>query len=116
MSVFCSSYFSHYLFLSVHKIVCHIHVLRDALPFVQSNHFWLFTALSFTNNVSKMTSLILHYYYHILLMQMAKAVLEAYPALPVMSFGTSKREMASERTKFALALLSDSGKSLFSVL
>lgn len=44
---------------------------------------------------------------------MAKAVMEAYPALPAMSFGTSKKEMASERTKFALALLSDSGKSLF---
>lgn len=47
---------------------------------------------------------------------MAKAVMETYPALPAMSFGTSKKEMASERTKFALALLSDSGESLFSFL
>jgi hypothetical protein len=40
---------------------------------------------------------------------MAKAVMEAFPALPLMSFGTSKKEMANARTKFALALLSGSG-------
>ncbi|KAG8001016.1 Ribonuclease P protein subunit p29 [Nibea albiflora] len=38
--------------------------------------------------------------------------MEAYPALPVMSFGTSKKEMASERRTFALALLSDSVSDL----
>ncbi|CAL8275321.1 unnamed protein product [Arctogadus glacialis] len=36
---------------------------------------------------------------------MAKAVMEAFPALPLMSFGTSKKEMANARTKFALGLL-----------
>ena len=40
---------------------------------------------------------------------MAKAVMEAFPALPLMSFGKSKKEMADERTKFALALLNGSG-------
>ncbi|XP_027132023.1 uncharacterized protein LOC113744953 [Larimichthys crocea] len=44
----------------------------------------------------------------VIVTMMAKAVMEAYPALPAMSFGTSKKEMASERTKFALELLSDS--------
>nr|XP_020481286.1 uncharacterized protein LOC109975125 isoform X3 [Labrus bergylta] len=39
---------------------------------------------------------------------MAKAVMEDFPALPVMSFGTSKKEMAFERTKLALSLLSGS--------
>ena len=40
---------------------------------------------------------------------MAKAVMEAFPALPLMSFGTSKKEMANARTKFGLGLLSGSG-------
>ncbi len=35
--------------------------------------------------------------------------MEAYPALPLMSFGTSKKDMTLERTKFALSLLSGSG-------
>ncbi len=35
--------------------------------------------------------------------------MEAYPALPLMSVGTSKKEMALERTKFALSLLNGSG-------
>ncbi|XP_030266809.1 uncharacterized protein LOC115578113 [Sparus aurata] len=44
----------------------------------------------------------------VIVTKMAKAVMEAFPALPAMSFGTSMKEMASERTNFALALLSDS--------
>ena len=40
---------------------------------------------------------------------MAKAVMEAFPELPLMSFGTSKKEMANARTKFGLGLLSGSG-------
>lgn len=42
--------------------------------------------------------------------------MKAYPALPLMSFDTSKKEMALERTKFALAVLNDSGLSHFSLL
>ncbi|XP_030266519.1 uncharacterized protein LOC115577771 [Sparus aurata] len=44
----------------------------------------------------------------VIVTKMAKAVMEAFPALPAMSFGTSMKEMASERTNFAQALLSDS--------
>nr|XP_033951280.1 lysine-specific demethylase 5B-B-like [Pseudochaenichthys georgianus] len=39
---------------------------------------------------------------------MARAVMEAFPALPIMSFGTSKKEMACERRKFALSILNAS--------
>ncbi|KAI4827027.1 hypothetical protein KUCAC02_030455, partial [Chaenocephalus aceratus] len=39
----------------------------------------------------------------------ARAVMEAFPALPMMSFGTSKKEMACERRKFALSILNGSG-------
>ncbi|CAL8318997.1 unnamed protein product [Arctogadus glacialis] len=44
----------------------------------------------------------------VIVTMMAKAVMEAFPALPLMSFGTSKKEMANARTKFALGLLSGS--------
>ncbi|XP_060889321.1 uncharacterized protein LOC132961604 isoform X2 [Labrus mixtus] len=44
----------------------------------------------------------------VIVTKMAKALMEAFPALPVMSFGTSKKEMAFERTKLALSLLSGS--------
>ncbi|CAL8324290.1 unnamed protein product [Gadus morhua 'NCC'] len=44
----------------------------------------------------------------VIVTMMAKAVMEAFPALPLMSFGTSKKEMANARTKFGLGLLSGS--------
>ena len=44
-----------------------------------------------------------------LFVQMERAVMEAFPALPGMSFGTSKKEMACERRTFALSILSGSG-------
>lgn len=53
-----------------------------------------------------------HHAWHILFcvfVQMARAVMEAFPALPGMSFGTSKKEMACERWTFALSILNGSG-------
>ncbi|KAK1899355.1 120.7 kDa protein in NOF-FB transposable element [Dissostichus eleginoides] len=44
----------------------------------------------------------------VIVTMMARAVMEAFPALPVMSFGTSKKEMACERRKFALSILNGS--------
>ncbi|XDV34076.1 hypothetical protein PO909_004282 [Leuciscus waleckii] len=40
---------------------------------------------------------------------MARAVVRAFPAVPVFHFGTSKKEMAQERKKMALQILKESG-------
>ncbi|KAI4798480.1 hypothetical protein KUCAC02_022031 [Chaenocephalus aceratus] len=44
----------------------------------------------------------------VIVTMMARAVMEDFPALPMMSFGTSKKEMACERRKFALSILNAS--------
>ncbi|KAF4110742.1 hypothetical protein G5714_007773 [Onychostoma macrolepis] len=41
----------------------------------------------------------------VMVMMMAKAVMEAFPKLPNMEFGTTEEEMAEERTAMALELL-----------
>lgn len=44
---------------------------------------------------------------------MAKAVMEAFPELPKMEFGTSKKDMAQERRALALKILEASGFFFF---
>lgn len=41
--------------------------------------------------------------------KMARALMEAFPAIPIMTFGTTKKEMAQERKKMALKILEASG-------
>lgn len=40
---------------------------------------------------------------------MANAVMEAFPQPPIMTFGTTKKEMAVQRKHFALQILKASG-------
>lgn len=44
---------------------------------------------------------------------MAKLVMDAFPQIPTMTFGTTKEEMAFEREKLALEILEASGTELF---
>lgn len=46
---------------------------------------------------------------------MAKLVMEAFPQIPTMAFGTTKKDMARERKNLALEILRASGM-LYSVL
>lgn len=47
---------------------------------------------------------------------MAKAVMEAFPQLPNMDFGTSKKDMVRERKALALQILQASGSRFFHVV
>jgi hypothetical protein len=40
---------------------------------------------------------------------MAKEIMRAFPADPVLNFGTSRKEMAQERKMMALQILQESG-------
>ncbi|KAF4096636.1 hypothetical protein G5714_022605 [Onychostoma macrolepis] len=51
----------------------------------------------------------------VMVMMMAKAVMEAFPKLPNMEFGTTEEEMAEERTAMALELLEASVMPFFFV-
>ncbi|XP_028443388.1 uncharacterized protein LOC114561531 [Perca flavescens] len=46
----------------------------------------------------------------VLVIMMAKAVMEAFPKIQKIEFGTSKREMAQQRQHFALEILKASGR------
>jgi hypothetical protein len=40
---------------------------------------------------------------------MARGIMKAFPAVPVLHFGTSRKEMANERKMMALQILKASG-------